>query len=89
MLGGFGTPVSDFHFDIQPRQNVIRVTLPDLPLLMGAYTLNAVVYGPGIEDFIHRKKPGATFEITEPRTVSFGMGEDGVVRFRHHWELLE
>ena len=89
VLGGFGTPVSDFHFDIQPRQNVIRVTLPDLPLLMGAYTLNAVVYGPGIEDFIHRKKPGATFEITEPRTVSFGMGEDGVVRFRHHWELLE
>ncbi|MDG2015299.1 MAG: ABC transporter ATP-binding protein [Pirellulaceae bacterium] len=89
VLGGFGTPISDFHFDIQPRQNVIRVTLPDLPLLMGAYTLNAVVYGPGIEDFIHRKKPGATFEITEPRTISFGMGEDGVVRFRHHWELRE
>ena len=32
---------------------------------------------------------GATFEITEPRCASFGMGEDGVVRFEHRWELLE
>ena len=54
-----------------------------------AAEIEIVVYGPGIEDFIHRKKPGATFEITEPRTISFGMGEDGVVRFRHHWELRE
>lgn len=89
VLGGFGTPVTDFQFDIQARRNVVRVVLPDLPLLMGAYTLNAVVYGPQIEDFIHRKKPGATFEVTEPRTISFGMGEDGVLRFKHRWELIE
>ena len=89
VLGGFGTPLNEFRFDIRPPTNIVRVTLPDLPLLMGAYTLNAAVYGPGIEDFIHRRKPGATFEITEPRTASFGMGEDGVVRFDHHWELLE
>ncbi len=89
VLGGFGSPLSDFHFDIQPPQRVVRITLPQLPLLMGGYTLSATVYGPELEDFIHRRKPGATFEITEPRTASFGMGEDGVVRFDHHWELLE
>ena len=89
VLGGFGTPMAEFRFDIRPPQNIVRVTLPDLPLLMGAYTLNATVYGAGIEDFIHRRKPGATFEITEPRTASFGMGEDGVVRFEHRWELVK
>jgi lipopolysaccharide transport system ATP-binding protein len=89
VLGGFGTPLAEFQFDIRPPRNVVRVTLPDLPLLMGAYTLNATVFGPGLDEFIHRRKPGATFEITEPRTASFGMGEDGVVRFRHRWELLE
>jgi len=88
VLGGFGTPLSDFHFDIRPPQQIVRVTLPRLPLLMGAYTLNATVYGAELQDLIHRRKPGATFEITEPRTASFGMGEDGVIRFDHHWELI-
>ncbi|MGI9515503.1 MAG: ABC transporter ATP-binding protein [Pirellulaceae bacterium] len=89
VLGGFATPLQDFQFDIRPGPNVIRVTLPNIPLLMGAYTLNATVFGPGREDLIHRRKPGTTFEITEPRSASFGMGEDGVVRFEHHWELIE
>ncbi len=89
VLGGFGTPLADFRFHIHTGRNVVRVVLPDLPLLMGAYTLNAAVYGSGLEDFIHRRKPGATFEITRPRTASFGMGEDGVVRFAHRWELVE
>ena len=89
VLGGFGTPLQEFEFDVIPPQTTVRVTLPQLPLLMGAYTLNATVYGPGPEEFIHRRKPGATFEITEPRTASFGMGEDGVVRFPHRWEILD
>jgi lipopolysaccharide transport system ATP-binding protein len=89
VLAGFGTPMRDFRFDVHPPQTTVRVTLPGLPLLMGAFTLNATVYGPGLEEFIHRRKPGATFEITQPRTSSFGMGEDGVVRFEHRWELLD
>ncbi len=89
VLGGFATPLQDFQFDIHPGPNLIRVTLPKIPLLMGAYTLNATVYGPGREELIHRRKPGTTFEITEPRAASFGMGEDGVVRFEHRWERIE
>lgn len=89
VLGGFGTPMAEFRFDIKPPRRVIRVTLPRLPLLMGAYTLSATVYGSELQDLIHRRKPGATFEITEPRTASFGMGEDGVVRFEHEWQLIE
>ncbi len=88
VLGGFATPQSDFQFDVTPPRTVVRVTLPRIPLLMGGYTLNATVFGPGREEFIHRLKPGATFEITRPRPASFGMGEDGVVRFEHKWELL-
>ncbi len=88
VLGGFGTPLQDFQFDVVPPHTVVRVTLPRLPLLMGAYTLNANVYGPGQEEFIHRRKPGAAFEVTRPRVASFGMGEDGVVRFDHTWELV-
>ena len=89
VLGGFGTPLQEFQFDVRPPKTTVRVTLPEVPLLMGAYTLNATIYGPGKEEFIHRRKPGATFEITQPRTASFGMGEDGVVRFQHRWELIE
>ncbi len=89
VLGGFGTPHTSFEFDVEPPQRVIRLTLPELPLLMGAYTLNAALYGPDQTEFIHRRKPGATFEIIEPRTASFGMGVDGVVRFQHQWELVE
>ncbi len=89
VLGGFGTPLQEFEFDLHPPRTTLRVTLPKVPLLMGAYTLNASVYGEGLEDFIHRKKPGATFEITEPRTASFGMGEDGVVRIEHRWEIVD
>lgn len=88
VLGGFGTPFQDFEFDVIPPGTVIRVTLPRLPLLIGAYTLNATVYGPGRDDLVHRRKPGTTFEITRPRTGSFGMGVDGVVQFEHKWELL-
>ena len=89
VLGGFATPLHDITFDLKPPRTVVRVTLPNLPLLMGAFTLNAAIYGSGVTEFIHRKKPGATFEITEPRTSSFGMGEDGVVRFEHSWEVLD
>jgi lipopolysaccharide transport system ATP-binding protein len=89
VLGGFATPLQEFRFDVVPPRTVVRVTLPRLPLLMGAYTLNATVYGPGLEEFIHRRKPGATFEITSPRPASFGMGEDGVVRFEHSWEVVD
>lgn len=89
VLGGFGTPHSDFFFDIEPPGRTIRVTLPNLPLLMGAYTLDATIFGSELEDFIHRRKPGATFEITEPRPGCFGMGEDGVIRFEHNWEHVD
>ncbi len=89
VLAGFATPLQDIELDVKPPRTVLRVTLPEVPLLMGGYTLNATVYGPALEDFIHRKKPGAAFEITEPRTSSFGMGEDGVVRIAHEWEILE
>lgn len=89
VLGGFGTPLQEFRFDVVPPRTTVRVTLPRVPLLMGAYTLNANLYGPAVEEFIHRRKPGATFEITSPRTASFGMGEDGVVRFDHRWEIVD
>ncbi len=89
VLGGFGTAKSAFVLNVEPPQTVVRVVLPHIPLLMGAYTLSATLYGAGNEEFIHRLKPGATFEITGPRVASFGLGEDGVVRFDHRWERVE
>ena len=89
VLGGFSTRLQSFELDLRPPRTVIRVLLPEMPLLMGAYSLNVALYGEALEELLDRRKPGAVFEVTEPRTSSFGLGEDGVVRFQHAWELIE
>ncbi len=87
VLGGFSTRLQDFRFDLEPPGKVLVVELPELPLLMGAYTLNVALYGAEIEDFIDRRQPGRSFEVIGPQTNSFAMGEDGIVRFEHRWDI--
>ncbi len=87
VLGGFSTRLQDFRFDLEPPGKTLVVHMPELPLLMGAYTLNVAIYGPEIEDFLDRRQPGKAFEVTGPQINTFGYGEDGTLRFKHAWEL--
>lgn len=87
VLGGFSTRLQDFRFDLEPPGKTLIVEMPDLPLLMGAYTLNVGVFGPEIEDFLDRRQPGASFEVIGPQVNTFGYGEDGTLRFQHNWDM--
>ena len=56
VLGGFSTRHLDFRFDLTPPSTVVAVEIPDLPLLIGGYTMNAALYGPEISDFLDRRR---------------------------------
>ncbi|HMO12846.1 MAG TPA: ABC transporter ATP-binding protein [Pirellulaceae bacterium] len=87
VLGGFSTRLHDFRFSLEPPGQTLVVEMPELPLLMGAYTLNVALYGKALDHFIDRRQPGAAFQVVGPQTNSFAMGEDGMVRFAHKWGL--
>ncbi len=87
VLGGFSTRLQDFRFNLEPPGSTLIVEMPDLPLLMGAYTLNVALYGADLEHFIDRRHPGAAFQVVGPQPNSFAMGEDGMIRFDHAWKI--
>ena len=87
VLGGFSTRYQDLRLQLKPAGTTLILEMPDLPLLMGGYSLNVALYGAELEDFIDRRQPGAGFEVTGPKTDSFAMGLDGLVRFDHRWQV--
>jgi len=87
-LGAFSTPYSGFEFDLVPPTTAIRLRLPAIPLLIGGYWLVLNLYGPGIEDFLDRQTPAASFHIVGPATNAFGYGVNLTFLFEHEWELV-
>ena len=87
-LGSVSTPYTDFRFDVEPPETVIRLCLHELPLLIGGYYLDVSLFGPEIEDFHDRRNPAATFSVVGPPTNAYGYGVCDVVKFKHSWSRL-
>jgi hypothetical protein len=62
--------------------------MPELPLLLGSYSLIIRLYGPAIDDFYDQVVPGRPFSITGPPTKGFGLGLNHLIKFKHSWEKL-
>lgn len=89
VVGGFANRYSGFRCHLTPPSTRFRVTLKQLPLLAGTYSLNATLYGEGPWDFLDRRNPGAKFVITGPPTDSNGFGIDGTILFPHQWHASD
>lgn len=85
VVGGFANRYSGFRCDLRPPVTQFQLTIQQLPLLEGAYSLNATLYGRNTWDFLDRKNPGCKFQITGPPTDSNGSGIDGTVLLQHQW----
>jgi len=88
VLGSFASPHEGFTFDVKPPATVLRFVMPDLPLLVGCYSLRLSLYGAGIKDFLHVEDEAVTFKIIAPPVDTFGFGVCHAVKFEHHWELV-
>ena len=88
-LGSVSTPYQQFQFDVTPPSNTIRLTLPNIPLMVGGYHLDVSLFGADIEDFIDRRNPGTSFKITGPPTNAFGFGLCDTFKFEHQWTKLD
>jgi len=88
-LGSVSTPYQQFQFTVTPPGNIIRLTLPNIPLMVGGYHLDVSLFGADIEDFIDRRNPGASFKIIGPPTNAFGFGLCDTFKFEHQWTKLD
>lgn len=89
ILGGFANHASGFRCDLKAPTTKFRVTIESLPLLMGAYSIGATLYGPGPWDYCDRLESGAAFQIVGPPTDPNGFGIDGAIVFHNRWAESE
>ena len=74
-------------FDLNRGENVITLTYPKLPLLVGAYHFNISLYGPEDVDFYYRKSGCASFRVVGPPIDSMGRGFAGIMQLDHGWNI--
>jgi lipopolysaccharide transport system ATP-binding protein len=74
-----------FRFRLQPPRKTIRLRLPRLPLLVGAYHFNVSLFGSGPTDFYQRRTSAATLKVVGPPEDVASQGVNGVVRLDHAW----
>ena len=88
ILGAFGSPSSGVSWDVHDQVRV-RVIVPRLPLLVGAYSVTVSLYGPATHEFLHDRRHVVSFRVTGPPVDGFGFGYCHTVAFEHRWETLE
>lgn len=85
VLGGFANHASGFPCHLKPPRTTFRLEFTRLPLLAGAYSIGATLYGPGPWDFCDRLESGVALHVVGPPTDPNGFGLDGAIRFEHRW----
>jgi ABC-type polysaccharide/polyol phosphate transport system, ATPase component len=87
-LGQFSTPYRRFEFPLEPPGTRLRLKLPNIPLLVGAYQLQLDLYGAAVSDFYEQRLAAATFRVVGPPVDAFGFGVYHNILFEHDWELV-
>lgn len=87
-LGQFSTPYRGFEFPLEPPGTRLRLKLPKIPLLVGAYQLQLDLYGAGVSDFHEQRVAAASFRVVGPPVDAFGFGVYHHILFDHDWELV-
>ncbi|GMV82756.1 MAG: hypothetical protein AMXMBFR7_39400 [Planctomycetota bacterium] len=88
IMGSFGTPHTGFEFELTPPGTLVRLLLPRLPMLVGAYHLHLGLEGPKRGEHLDHRLPAATFRVDGPPTDAFGFGLNGTLAFEHRWETV-
>ncbi|MCB0323902.1 MAG: ABC transporter ATP-binding protein [Bdellovibrionales bacterium] len=83
----FATPEAGISIELRPGENEITLRIEEMPLMVGAYFINAVLFGEEAEDILCRVAPAAHFRIAGPEPLPFGYGTNGIVRVSHTWQL--
>lgn len=87
VLGSFASPADGLVWSLQ-RSATIRVTLPALPLLVGAYSITVSLYGEGRQEYLHDLPHAIRFHIAGPPIDGFGFGPCHTFAFSHKWETI-
>lgn len=87
VLASMSTPYQDVTFDLEPPGRTIKLNLPSLPFLVGAYHFNVSLLGSGKSDFYHRAMMRSPFRIVAPATDAYGYGINGIIKLKHDWKV--
>jgi lipopolysaccharide transport system ATP-binding protein len=89
LLGSFSSPAAGHYWDLHAGKPVrVRLTMPRMPLLVGAYTISVALYGADRQEYLHDRQHAVRFRITGPPTDGFGFGYCHTIRFEHEWETV-
>ncbi|MBE7538307.1 MAG: ABC transporter ATP-binding protein [Bryobacterales bacterium] len=88
VLGSFASPADGLVWSLQ-RRATVRITLPALPLLVGAYSITTSLYGEGRQEYLHDLPHAVRFQVTGPPIDGFGFGPCHTFAFSHKWETME
>lgn len=88
VLGSFASPADGLVWSPQ-RNATIRVKLPAIPLLVGAYSITVSLYGEGRQEYLHDLPHAIRFQIAGPPIDGFGFGPCHTFAFTHEWETIE
>ena len=91
MLASMSTVYKEIFFDIDPAiypdGRTLTISLPQVPLLVGAYHFNISLFGPETTEFFHRRSGCGNFRIVAPAIDTMGNGISGILSLEHHWTV--
>lgn len=87
VLCSVSTPYQDVWFDVDVSGTLVTLSLPAIPLLIGAYHFNISLLGPEVTDFYHRSSLRGEFRIVGPPNDANGYGLNGITKLQHGWKV--
>ena len=88
IVSAVSSAYQNIQLDLQAGTNVITLNIRNLPLLIGSFSFNISLYGPGTSDFYHRLLSQAPFRIVGPPINTDGRGIRGMMKIEHDLSLI-
>ncbi|AFL72201.1 ABC transporter ATP-binding protein [Thiocystis violascens] len=85
ILGSFSSYHKGLPIKVDNSGTQIILTIRSIPLLIGGYSFNFSLYGPGVSDYWHQQINVARFHIDAPPIDTLGYGLCHSIAFDHEW----